>query len=80
MVVLKFSTSNLKQIAEKCLCIPLTSASSKWCFSGAGLTVSKLRTHLSGNTLEALMVMRCNKVLLQLNNSMNKFFQDIGGG
>ena len=46
------------------LCIPAPSASSEECFSSAGLTVSELRMQLSGEHLEALNVMHCNKALL----------------
>ena len=55
---------HLKQIALKYLCISATSASSEWCFSSADLTVSELRTQLSGERLKALNVMPCYKVLL----------------
>ena len=62
---------HLKQLASKCLCIPATPASSESCFSSAGLTVSKLRTQLSGERLELIMAawkllnfMHCKKVLL----------------
>ena len=58
--------SHLKQLALKHLSIPATSASSERCFSSARMTVSELRTQLSGEDLEALNVvyMHCNKVLL----------------
>ena len=79
MVIHKFSTSPLRQLASKDLSIPTTSASSETCFSSAGLTVSELRTQLSGERLEALNVMHCNKVLLQLSKSLN-FFLNIGDG
>ena len=64
MVVHKFQLPHLKQLASKYLCIPATSASSERCFSSVGLTVSELRTQLSGEHLEALNVMHCNKVRL----------------
>ena len=51
----------------------------KGCFSSAGLTVSELRIILSGEDLEALNVMHCNKVVLQLSKSLNNFFLNIGG-
>ena len=54
----------LKQLASKYLCIPATSAASERCFSSAGLTVSSLRTQLTGEHLEALNVLHCNKALL----------------
>ena len=54
---------HLKQLASKYLCIPATSASSERCFSSAGLTVSEFRTQRSGEHLQALNVMPCNKVL-----------------
>ena len=71
---------HLKQLDSKYLCIPATSASSEWCFSSAGLTMSELKTQLSGEHFEALNVMHCNKALLQLSKSLNKFFLHIGGG
>ena len=55
---------HLKQRASKYLRIRTTSASFERCFSRAGLTVSKLRTQLRGEHLEALNVMHCSKVLL----------------
>ena len=54
----------LKQLASKYLCIPATSASSERSFSSAGLTASNLRTQLTGEHLEALNVLHCNKALL----------------
>ena len=60
--------------------IPAPSASFKRYFSSAGLTVSELRMQLSGKHLEALNVMHCNKLLLQLTKSSNKLFLNIGGG
>ena len=73
---------HLKQLASTCLCIPETSASSERCFSSAGLTVSELRTQLSGEHLEVpvLNVMHCNKMLLYLSKLLNNFFLEIGGG
>ena len=48
---------HLKQLASKCLCIPpATSASSKWCYLSAGLTLNEQRPQLSGEHLEALNV------------------------
>ena len=56
----------MKQLALKYLCIPATSTFSEKCFSSAGLTVSELRTQLSGGHLEAFNVMHSNKVLKQI--------------
>ena len=65
MVVHILPTSSLEATSFK---IPLHScnilASSEWCFSSAGLTVSKLRTQLRGEHLQVLNVMHCNNVLL----------------
>ena len=51
---------HLKQLASKCLCIPpAISASSKWCYSSAGLTLNEQRPQLPqlrGEHLEALNV------------------------
>ena len=55
----------LKQLASKYLCIPATSASSERSFSSARLTASNLRTQLTGEHLEALKVLHCNKALLK---------------
>ena len=63
MVVNKFST-----FLFEATCIPGPSASSKICFSNAGLTVSELRMQLSGEHVEALNVMQCNKALLKLTS------------
>ena len=54
----------LKQLASKYLCIPATSASSERSFSSVGLAASNLRTQLTGEHLEALNVLHCNKALL----------------
>ena len=49
-------------------------------FSSASLTVSKLRTQLSGEHLEALDVTHFDEVLLELRKSLNTFFLHISGG
>ena len=55
----------LRQLASKYLSIPATSAApSERCFSSAGLTLNNFRIRLSGEHLEALNVLQCNKVLL----------------
>ena len=42
--------------------IPATSASSERSFSSAGLTVTKLRSRLTGKYVENLNVLHCNKL------------------
>ena len=64
MVVLKFQLPHLQQLASKYPCIPATLTSSERSFSSAGLTVSELRMQLSGEHLEALNVIHCNKLLV----------------
>ena len=56
MVIHKLSTFYLKPPLH-----PAPSAFSEKCFSSEGFTVSELRMQLSGEHLEALNVMRCNK-------------------
>ena len=60
MVVHKFSTF----LFEATFAFVHHQASSEKCFSSAGLTVSELRMQFSGEHLEALKVMHCNKALL----------------
>ena len=64
MVVHKFSTSKFEATGIKMYLHFCTLASSERCFSSTALIVSKLRARLSGEDLEALNVMYCNKVLL----------------
>ena len=55
-------------------------ASFERCFYSASLTVSEIRTQLSGEHLQALNAILCDEVLLELKKSFNTFFLDIGGG
>ena len=48
----------------KYLCIPATLASSECSFSTSGLTVTTLRSRLTGSHVGALNLLHCNKALL----------------
>uniref|UniRef100_H2YK66 HAT C-terminal dimerisation domain-containing protein n=1 Tax=Ciona savignyi TaxID=51511 RepID=H2YK66_CIOSA len=53
--------SQLSQLTAKYLIIPATSAPSERCFSSAGLTVSKLRSRLTGKHVEILNFLHINQ-------------------
>ena len=61
---MKRRSTNFQHSYSKQPLLPAPSAFSERCFSSAGLTVSELRMQLSGEHLEALNVMHCNKALL----------------
>ena len=51
----------LSNLARDTLCIPATSASVERVFSMSGKTVSKLRTRMKPETIESLMMSKCNR-------------------
>ncbi|XP_077965704.1 uncharacterized protein LOC144411894 [Styela clava] len=55
---------NIAVVVQKYLCIPATSAASERAFSSAGLTVSKLRSRLTGRHVNELNFLHCNRFLL----------------
>ena len=50
----------MAKLARDILCIPATSASVERLFSISGRTVSKLRGRMKPETIENLMMSRCN--------------------
>ena len=54
----------LYNLGLRYLCIPATSASSERSFSSAGLTVSALRSRLTGSHVGALNILHCNQGFL----------------
>ena len=54
----------MSELAKQLLCIPATSVPSERVFSAAGYIVSKLRSALSPENVDALLFLRQNKSLV----------------
>nr|XP_039272276.1 zinc finger BED domain-containing protein RICESLEEPER 1-like [Styela clava] len=61
----KTDSPSLHKMAIRYLAIPCTSAPAERAFSSAGLTVSRLRTRLSGTHVNELNFLHCNRSLMQ---------------
>ncbi|XP_077976341.1 zinc finger BED domain-containing protein 6-like [Styela clava] len=61
----KTDSPSLHKMANRYLAIPCTSAPAERAFSSASLTVSRLRTRLSGTHVNELNFLHCNRSLMQ---------------